>query len=103
MCSDITRRMWKRYGKHFIRSVSTSGSNTVSSDQTAGNTKDNSRSSDTIKFSELFKNDVYVYKYERSVGTEITKSTDISYVAKYKSDGRYEGDYIGARWVRLDK
>ena len=73
-------------------SVSTSGSNTVSSDQTAGNTKDNSRSSDTIKFSELFKNDVYVYKY----GTEITKSTDISYVAKYKSDGRYEGDYIGS-------
>ena len=77
-------------------SVSTSGSNTVSSDQTAGNTKDNSRSSGAIKFSELFKNDVYVYKYERSVGTEITKSTDISYVAKYKSDGRYEGDYIGS-------
>lgn len=73
-------------------SVSTSGGNTVSSDQTAGNTKDNSSSSDTIKFSELFKNDVYVY---RTGATELTKETFISSITLYRTDGTYENIYDG--------
>lgn len=73
-------------------SVSTSGSNTVSSDQTAGNTKDNSSSSDTIKFSELFKNDVYVYG---TGATELTKETHISSITLYRTDGTYENIYDG--------